>query len=217
MRERFDQQLATLDDHIQEMADLSLSMLHDGLQALMDLDRDACEAVCQNVEPLAERDEAIEKEILRILATQNPVAEDLRRLGLSLKLITYINRVGRYGYDIAKLVRVWPENQGHVKHFVTIETMGNHVKTMLSTVLESHMQGQSPSIDEISRLERDVDELRRSVWRETLTYMLESPSNIERCAHYMMIARYLERAADNITKMAEKVHYVWTGKRVIID
>jgi len=66
--------------------------------------------------------------------------------------------------------------------------------------------------------ERDdtLDALRWSIFRECITYMMENPSTITGCAHYMMIARYLERCGDHACKIAEKVHYMVTGEHIEI-
>jgi len=62
-----------------------------------------------------------------------------------------------------------------------------------------------------------VDEIRHSIFRECLTYMLENPRNITPCMNYVMIARYLERCADHACEIAEKVHYMITGERIEIN
>src|SRR5688572_11330770 len=122
MRETFRSQLESLDRHVIEMADLAKSMLADGLDALEAVDPALAEAVATRATELAKRDEAIETEALSLLMLQAPVAKDLRRIGAILKIITYLNRIGRYGYDIAKATKDLAKNP-HKSSIVTLRQM----------------------------------------------------------------------------------------------
>ncbi|MGB0652534.1 MAG: phosphate signaling complex protein PhoU [Thermoplasmatota archaeon] len=213
VRNRFQEQLAALDQLVRDMGDQARTMLHDGIGALADLDRARAQTVIDQTEALANLDEEVETTALEVLTLQSPVARDLRHVGAVLKLATYLNRVGRYGYDIASVCAKWPD-ETHVARPAALLVMGEKVERMLDLVMQSFADAAAPDLETIAKLEDDVDALRYSIWRETLTYMAEDPHNIERGAHYMMVARYLERSGDNICKMAEKLHYAATAQRV---
>lgn len=215
-RDRFQGQIQTVEEHVTVMADHAKGMLVDGARALKELDRALAKDVIARRDRLAQFDEDIETEILRVLTLQQPVAGDLRRLGCALKLITYLNRVGRYGFDIARVADEWPEGQAHVARVVSIPEMAGKVQAMLDHVLDAYRRDESPDTAPLLKLEDDVDAMRYAVWRECLTYMAQDPRNIEACAHYMMVARYLERCGDNVCKMAEKIHYAATGQRLLL-
>lgn len=217
VRERFAQDLSSIEDHVEAMAGHARSMLHDGVAALAGLDRDLASDVMARTDGLAQADEDIETEVLRTLTLQAPMAKDLRRLGAALKLITYVNRIGRYGYDIARVVRDWPEGREHVAKMVSIREMAERVEEMLALTIAAYREDAVPDTARIMELEDDVDAMRYSVFRECLSYMTEDPRNIEPCAHYMMVARYLERCGDNVVKMVEKTHYAVMGKRLLLD
>lgn len=217
MRESFRSQLESLDKHVIAMAELAKSMLADGLDALETVDAALAESVAQRAEELAKRDEAIETEALSLLMLQAPVAKDLRRIGAILKIITYLNRIGRYGYDIAKVTKDLakvpaPGRSG----IVTLRQMSGDVEKMLDLALAAFRERRDPDIKAIMRLEEDVDAQRYTVWRACLSFMAEDPKTIEACAHVMMVARYLERCGDNVVKMAEKLHYAVTGERIML-
>lgn len=215
MRESFRSQLESLDRHVIEMADLAKSMLADGLDALEAVDPALAEAVATRAAELAKRDEAIETEALSLLMLQAPVAKDLRRIGAILKLITYLNRIGRYGYDIAKATKDLAKNP-HKSSIVTLRQMSGDVEKMLDLAIAAFRERRDPDIKAIMALEEDVDAQRYTVWRACLSFMSEDPKNIEPSAHVMMIARYLERCGDNVVKMAEKLHYAATGERILL-
>jgi phosphate transport system protein len=216
MRDSFHKQLAGLEGEVVAMGDLARAMLRDGLKALAAGDQDLAEAVAVRAAELAAFDERIETSALGILMLQAPVASDLRRIGAVLKLITYLNRVGRYGFDIAKVCKELKGQTGGPLGRVSLVQMGQNVERMLDLVLDAFHRRVVPDEKALMALEEDVDAQRKSTFREALTYMLEDPRNIEPGAQTMMVARYLERCGDNIVKMAEKLHYAKTGERVLL-
>lgn len=216
VREKMASEAGAIERQVAAMAEHATAMLHDGVRALNALDRALAKDVVAREDALAQMDDDIESAILRFLSLQAPVAKDLRRMGAALKLITYLNRVGRYGYDIAHVARDWPEGREHVARMVHLRDMTDKVVAMMDLVLAAFRDDRAPDVEAVMTLEDDVDALRYSVWRETLTYMAQDPKNIEPCAHYMMVARYLERCGDNVCKMAEKIHYAANGERILL-
>jgi phosphate transport system protein len=214
-RDTFANQLKRLEADVQAMAEHARSMLLDGLRSLDTADLDLAENVAARAQRLADMDEQIEKAALGIIMLQAPVASDLRRIGAILKLITSINRIGRYGYDIAKVVKVLKDP--NPKAIASLRKMSEEVEKMVDIALDSFQKRIAPDTKLIMELETDVDAQRHTVWRSCLTYMAEDPRTIEACAHIMMVARYLERCGDHVVKMAEKLHYAATGQRIILN
>ena len=135
-----------------------------------------------------------------------------------IKLITYITRIGRYGKEIAKIGLDLMDEE-HIAKLVTIPSMEREVRSMIQDALNAYESGDLSKIDpkELSERDDNIDAQRYSIFRESLTYMMENPKNITSCANYIMIARYLERCGDHACKIAEKVHYMKFGKRVEIS
>ncbi|MHB8633366.1 MAG: phosphate signaling complex protein PhoU [Thermoplasmatota archaeon] len=215
MTREFQEQLAKLDLDVATMAVLARSMLHDGLDALHERDAERASSVLTRAPELAQRDEAIESATLRLLMLHQPVARDLRRVAAILKIITYLNRIGRYGYDIAAATQDVPD-AAVLKATGSLKGMGRNVERMLDSTLEAFTAQRDAPVGEVLALEEAVDAQRWAVWREALTYMLQDNRNIEAGAQVMMVARYLERCGDNIVKMVEKIHYAATGERVVL-
>lgn len=214
-RKSFDEQLADLKSDVLEMANLAQQMFIDGVRSLVDLDEELAEEVLSRKDELADMDYDIEEEALQLVARQQPMARDLRAIGAALKLITYINRIGRYGKDIAQITTQLSGDR-HAHELVQLPEMAEHVVKMMATVMASYEDETEFDIDQILEWEDDLDAKRWSVFRECLTYMMEDPQTIEANAYYMMIARYLERCGDNVCKMAEKTHYMVTGEHRVI-
>ncbi len=214
-RRAFDEQLADLKARVNEMADLAEWMLQEGATSLVELDEAKANDVLRKKDELADLDDGIEQEALLLVARQQPMARDMRAIGAALKLITYINRVGRYGKDLAQITTQWRYDE-HFHSLVHIPEMVETTARMLALVLEAYHDEATFDLDQLIEWEDKMDHLRWSIFRECLTHMAEDPQHLEAYAYYMMIARYLERCADNVCKMAEKIHYMVEGERVTI-
>ena len=88
---------------------------------------------------------------------------------------------------------------------------------MLDDTMNAFKTKDVSNFSDFSDRDDTVDELRYSIFRECLSYMMEDPKVITRCTNYIMVARYLERCADHACKMAEKIYYMVKGERVEID
>jgi phosphate transport system protein len=216
-RDSFARQMERLEADVAAMAEHARGMLLDGLRSLEAADPDLAEGVAARAQRLADLDESIEGAALGILTLQAPVASDLRRIGAILKLITYLNRIGRYGYDMAKVTKeVGPAGLRPMR-VVTLRPMGRNVGQMLDLVLAAFRERRAADEAALLALEEEVDAQRRSAFREAVSHMLEDPRHIEAGAHLAMVARYLERCGDNVMKMAEKLHYAATGQRIVLN
>lgn len=215
MSEKFHHELKTLKQDTLQMGHFARDMLNQSLEALKAQDLLLAENVQARKVMLAHFDEQIEDQCFRLIALYQPMAKDMRIIACSLKMITYLTRIGRYGKDIAKAV---PElsAQPHIRELMSIPHMGELVSSMIADCLRAYDSEEISFIRDISARDDTVDALRHSIFRECITYMMEDPKNITRCTNYVMIARYLERCGDHACKMAEKIHYLVTGERVEI-
>ena len=216
MVEKFHVELQQTKKDVDKMGHLAKDMLIKSVEALKEIDKEKAEWVLSNKTHLADMDDKIEDKALRLIALYQPMAGDLREIACILKMITYLNRIGRYGKDIAKLVVEFQKN-GHVKKLASLPHMAELVTDMIKDALYAFETGDISKFNNFIDRETTVDELRYSIFRECLTYMMEDPSVITRCTYYIIIARYLERCGDHACKMAEKIIYMVTGKRVEID
>ena len=216
MTEKFHDELKKLKKEVTTMGKLSRDMLKKGVESLKDLDEEKTKWVISQKGKLADMDDHIEAKAFRLIALHQPMARDLREIACILKMITYLNRIGRYGKDIAKLTNEFVK-KGHVKKLISIPHMADIVCSMIDDALYAFEKGDISKFNDFIEKENTVDELRYSIYRECLSYMMEGPKVIGRCMHYTMVARYLERCGDHACKMAEKIYYMVTGERVEID
>jgi len=216
MVEKFHTELEDLKKDVIKMGNLSKWMLQKSVEALREIDQDKANQVISKKIQIADMDDKIEDRTLRLITLYQPMASDMRTIACILKMITYLNRIGRYGKDIAKFVCEF-EKTGHVKKLVSIPHMAEIVNGMINDALTAFEKKDATIFNDFSDREETVDDLRYSIFRECLSYMMEDPKVITRCTYYIMIARYLERCADHACKIAEKIIYMINGQRVEID
>ncbi len=215
MTEKFIEELDRLQADTFEMGQLAVGMLADSVKALKTQDIDLAQSVLEKKTDLAEMDLEIEKRALQLLTLYQPMATDMRKLATILKTITYLARIGRYGKDIANIT-IELGDQSHISKLVSIPLMSKMVGSMIEDSLEAFEEGDITKLADLGERDDEVDAMRYTILRECITYMMEDPKNISRCANYIMIARYLERCADHSCKIAEKVTYMVTGEHVEI-
>ncbi|MFO7677107.1 MAG: phosphate signaling complex protein PhoU [Thermoplasmatota archaeon] len=216
MVEKFHDELKELEKEVLQMGNLAKDMLNKSIESLKELDKEKAEWVISKKGPLANMDDEIEEKTLRLITLYQPMAIDMRRIACILKMITYLNRIGRYGKDIARF-EIEFEKNGHAKKLVNIPQMGKIVESMIDDALYVFEHGDISKFNDFIEREETVDELRYSIFRECLSYMMEDPKVITRCTYYIMVARYLERCADHACKIAEKIIYMISGQHVEID
>lgn len=216
MPTKFHDELRNLRKDVIVMGELAIDMLQKSVEGLKNQDLEMASWVNENKVRIADMDSAIENKALKLLTLHQPMAIDLREIACILKMITYLARIGRYGKDIAKLTIEYEEH-GHVKKLISIPHMSQIVIGMIDDALKAFETRDLSFIENLSERDDDVDQLRYSIFRECLTYMMEDQKKISRCTYYILVARYLERCADHSCKMAEKIHYMVKGERIEID
>ena len=215
MTSRFHEELDRLKADTVAMATLAIEMLKGSIEALEDRDVGKAERVRARKGELARMDLAIEAEAIRLIALYQPVAGDVRKIACVLKMITYLNRIGRYGKDIAKIA-VEISDQEHIAKLVDLPDMAERAISMVDDAIEAFMKEDISPLEDFSDRDDTLDAKRYSIYRECLTYMMEDPQLITRCTQYIMVARYLERCGDLACKMAEKIHFMVTGEAIEI-
>jgi phosphate transport system protein len=215
MVEKFHKELAQGKKDVLSMGNLAIEMLHRSVDALKSQDTELADWVLSKKKAISNMDDKIEDETLRLMTLYQPMAKDMRTIACILKLITYINRVGRYSKDIAQVAKELA-GQPHVKKLVSIPYQENVVNGMLKDCMNAFETEDLCALKDLAERDSNVDEMRFTIMRECLTYMMEDQKTITRCMHYIMVSRYLERCGDHACKMGEKIHFMVTGERIEI-
>jgi len=215
MAEKFHGELSTLKQDTLQMAHFARDMLHDSLQALIEQDTEKAKEIVSRKKQIRETIIALEERTYQLIALNQPMARDMRVIACTLKIITSAERIGRYGKDIANMVK-HIKGQPDFAQPLPIVHMADQVIAMIDDTLAAYEMENLDRIAGLSFRDDAVDSLWHSIFRETLTFMMENPKTITRSTYFIMVARYLERSGDHACKMAENVHYMVTGERIEI-
>lgn len=216
MVEDFHEELEALKKRVVKMGNLAQDMLKKSVTALKEQNVALAKEILDCKSEIARMDEEIEQDALKLLTLFQPMAKDMREMATVLKMITYLARIGRYGKDIANIT-LEISDKPHVKELVSIPYMAKEVDSMINDALTAFENENVETIDGFTKREKTVDELRYSIFRECLTYMMEDSKTIKQCTRYIMVSRYLERCGDHAVKMAEKIFYMVTGEHIDLD
>ncbi len=212
MQRKFHQDVDELKTRVLEMGRLSRQSVSEGVDAFVAMDVEKAKEVVAFNQKINRKDVEIEARTLDLIAHHQPMAVDLRTLGASLKIITYLDRIGRYGYDIAQAT-IALEGKSHGRKLASIPHMRDRALRLLDNALEAYRDGKADLARTVQPDDDEVDALYEQIFRESLTYMIEDPRTISQCTQYILVARHLERVGDNAGKIAEKTIYMVTGER----
>jgi phosphate transport system protein len=209
----YDQQLSLLSRKILEMGGLVEQQLASASEALATRDIEAAARVIEHDDRVDDLEEEIDKHAIRLLATRQPMAVDLRHIAMAMKISNDLERIGDYAVNIAKrierLVKVPP-----VQSQYAIPRMAQITQAMIKDVLDAYLERDAARAVTAWHRDDEVDAMYESLFRELSTYMLEDPRNITACINLLFIAKNLERTGDHITNIAEKIHYMVHGQRI---
>ncbi len=207
----FDEELIGLQAKVSEMGGLAEEMLADCVEAVRRRDVALCQDVVARDKRLDRLETEIEDLAIRIIALRAPVALDLRMLVACMRMSATLERVGDLAKNIAKrgmeIASVNP-----MPMLSSIARMGEAARRQLSEALDAFTARDTALAVSVWRRDVEVDELYDSLFRETVTYMMEDPRMITAGSHCMFIAKNLERIGDHATHIAELTYYLVEGE-----
>jgi phosphate transport system protein len=209
----FTEEMHLLNQETVRMGDLARTMIKQGVQAFLEGNIELKAEVARLDKEIYLSEQAIEKHCVDIIALHQPVARDLRTVTTCLKIITDLNRIGRYGRDISELADHVDQGK-RIKKLVAVPLMSELAIAMVNDAIDSFVERDDGKARGLFQRDDEVDSLWDSIFRESLTHMMEDPRNISAGTHYILVARYLERIADHACNIADRVVFMVTGVRV---
>ncbi len=186
------------------------------IAALKDNDLDAADAIITADEQINALERTIQDDIILLIATEQPVAGDLRHIITAFKIISQLERMGDHAVHIAKETLRLGKTE-YLKPLIDIPRMAEIGMDMLHRSLGAFVDSDADSAKVIAALDDKVDDLRDQVNRELLTFMLEDSKQIKQVNAFMFITRWLERFADHVTNICEWIIYDSTGEHVDLN
>ena len=209
----YDEELSSLHEDILRMGGIAEAQFAAAIQAVAKRDPEIAANTVRGDAKVDELNSIIDSRVVRMLALRQPMATDLREIVSSLKISSDIERIGDYSANIAKRAIAIAEMRP-VRPISAIPRMGVLVQRLIKDVLDAYNERNAEKAVGVWARDEEVDDMYNSLFRETLTYMMEDPRNITPCTHLLFVAKNIERIGDHATNVAETIYFVVNGKRI---
>lgn len=209
----YDQQLQELRQHLLLMAGRVEEMIEGSMRAFVNRDATLARKVIE-LDALVNRAEIENDELcLRILATRQPMASDLRFITLTLKMVTDLERIGDLAVNICERA-IDLKNWGQLRPREDVQRMAALARSMVRDAIDAFVNTDPDKARGIFDRDDEVDELYVQVFRRTLAAMVADSSLVEPGIHVLSVAKWLERMADHAENLAEQVVFLIKGKDI---
>ena len=215
-RADFDRNLKTLEDDLISLGSMVEKAITKSLIGLKNRDLHLSRQVVEEDDYIDQQRFQLEEECIDLIATQQPIAIDLRTLMAVLHIATELERMGDYAEGIAK-ISVMMGDEPPLKPLIDIPRMAEKAITMLQHSLDALVNRDETAALVVCNDDDEVDDLYDQIYRELLTYMIEDPATIQRATYLLWVAHDLERIADRATNIAERVIFLVTGRLTEIN
>ncbi|MBN17996.1 MAG: phosphate transport system regulatory protein PhoU [Chloroflexi bacterium] len=210
-REEFDRGLQLLEDDLLNLSSMVEKSILRSIDALKNRDLKLAEEIIFQDNYIDEKTNQIEEKCIHLIATQQPIATDLRRIVVFLLIANELERIGDYAEGIAK-ISIAMGNEPPLKPLIDIPIMAEKTSNMLRNSIDSLVNRDIVTATSILSADDEIDDIYRKVYKDLLKFMLEDSKTIQRATYLLWVAHDLERTADRATNIAERVIYLVTGK-----
>jgi phosphate transport system protein len=215
LRQTFEREMQQLQDELLVLGSMVEKAIAESVDTLKRRDVEGSRRVVAEDRLINEKRYKIEAETLTIIATQQPIASDLRVLASTLEIAAELERIGDYAKGIAN-INIMIGEQPLVKPLVDIPRMAEKTRDMLHRALDAFVKRDTEKAKAIPGEDDEVDMLYNQVYRELITVIFNNPRAIEQANHLLWAAHNLERAADRVTNICERTVFTVTGEMVEI-
>ena len=213
LRIDLDRQLGQLQQEVISLAEIVDKATMRAVEALKQRDLTESQQLVQEDDYIDQKRYEIEDRCIDLIATQQPIAGDLRAIIALLHITVELERIGDYAEGIAKISLLMGD-EPPLKPLIDIPRMAEKATTMLRNSMDSLVSRDTIKANQVLKDDDEVDLLYDQVYRELLVFMLQNPQTIQRATYLLWAAHDLERIADRATNIAERVIFLVTGKMV---
>ena len=210
MRNKFDEQLALLNERMIKMGALCESTIESAAQALESHEARQVEQTISLSEEIDQLEREIENICLKLLLQQQPVAKDLRQISAALKMVTDLERIGHQSAEVAEIVRFLPE-ASRTQRATQIHEMAGHTAHMVTESVGAYVERNLEKAEAVIAYDDVVDDLFLKVKDQLIAAIAADPSVGQAALDTLMIAKYFERIGDHAAIVASWVKFSITG------
>ncbi len=209
-REHLDHLINQLKDDVMVLESMVRKIVLDGVQSLMTKDKKLSKEVTQFDHEINEKRFQIENECLITIATQQPMASDLRVLASILEIVTELERIGDYGKGVSKIARKI-KDQPIIPVMENLNEMTNIAVEMMQDAVKAFVEGDVETARRIPERDDEVDKGFKQIYKGLMEYMAENPETIEYSNHLQWAAHNIERMADRVSNICERTLFIESG------
>ena len=212
-RHHFESEMQSLKSQLLTMGGLVENRIHRAVDSLIHRNDAEAQKVIESDVEINDLQIEVDERCLKLLATQTPVAGDLRFIAAAMKINSDLERMGDQAVNIAENTMKCLDKPP-LKPFIDLPRMAALAQEMTRDALDAFVRRDADLARDVLRRDDEVDDLKDQVFRELLTYMMADPGTIERALSLILISRNLERVADHATNIAEDVIFLVEAKDV---
>jgi len=210
LRESFVNHIKKLERYITEMTEMVVTAIDRSIEALKSRDIEQARRIIADDSLINHKRWEIEEHCINLIATQQPVASDLREIIAVMNIITDLERIGDYAEGIAKIV-VLLGTEPLVQPLDAIPKMAQLATDMLKRSIDSFLKRDAKAAVAICNEDDVIDALYDKVYGELIKRMIEEPATITRATYHMWAAHNIERIGDRVTNICERITFLVTG------
>ncbi|NFK11050.1 phosphate signaling complex protein PhoU [Clostridium botulinum] len=213
MRKVFDEELLKLHNSILRMGSIVEKQINTCIKALVEKDEKLADEVIKNDDVVDDLEKEIEDECIVLIAKEQPLATDLRKIFTTLKIVTDLERMADHAVDIAKIAKKI-QDEKYVKPLIKIPKMADLVQNMIKESLDSYVNENKEGAYKACTLDDEIDHIYKTTFKESIDTMIERKESINQRTQFLFVCKYLERIADHATNICEWTIYLITGEHI---
>ena len=210
IRKTYSQELEHLRRSILEMGAVAEELIKDSIKALMDRDADLARRTIAADDEIDNKEAEIDEMCMTLLALQQPMAGDLRLISGALKISNDIERLADHATKIAKKAIILSDLP-QLKPYVDLPEMAGRVIEMFKLSLDAFINHDIANAARIIEMDDEIDAFNHKIFKELSSYMIKDSSCVNYVSHLMVVIQSLERIADHVTNICERIIYISTG------
>lgn len=210
MRIKFRKVLDELNESLVKLGDLVIEQFEKSENVLRTKDTELAKLIIENDDKIDFLKEEMEYKCLKLIATQNPLASDLRRLFTTIKIIQDLERIGDYAVDLAKVSMYIPENE-NIDSEIS-DYFSGVIKKMVKEVIQAYIDNNKKKAIEIYESDEAIDDEYTKVFSNTMEKMNSGKITNNIAVQTLFVIKYFERAGDHINNICENIMYLKSGE-----
>ncbi len=216
MRKVYDEELQDLHNVLLRMGSVVEDQIYQCIDSLVNQDVAKADKVIADDDIVDKLQREIEDKCIKLIAMQQPLATDLRRIFTAIKIATDLERMADHAVDISKITRRLKDEK-YIKELVSIPKMADIVKEMIKQSLDAYVKLDVNLAYKACKMDDEIDAIYKGIFGELLSLMEKDSYSVTQAAQFLFVCKFLERTADHATNICECTIYLITGEQVDLN